>query len=126
MRAIPRLLRARRAGPAIVEEARPPERGAGRRGRPEAYDEARRPVVSETVDTILKASPSRVLLVAGRRAAWKDSACRRRSCSRRSRLCSALVLIVETAIVGGSLGFLLGGLFLLAGVLRLALVLRAR
>ena len=37
-----------------------------------------------------------------------------------------VVLIVETAIVGGTLGFLLGGLFLLAGVLRLALVLRAR
>jgi hypothetical protein len=37
-----------------------------------------------------------------------------------------LVLIVETAIVGGSLGYLIGGLFLLAGVLRLALVLRAR
>ena len=37
-----------------------------------------------------------------------------------------LVLIAETAIVGGSLGYLIGGLFLLAGVLRLALVLRAR
>ena len=37
-----------------------------------------------------------------------------------------VVLIVETAIVGGTLGFLIGGLFLLAGVLRLALVLRAR
>jgi hypothetical protein len=35
-----------------------------------------------------------------------------------------LVLIVETAIVGGSLGFLLGALLLLAGGLRLALVLR--
>jgi hypothetical protein len=37
-----------------------------------------------------------------------------------------VVLIVETAIVGGTLGFLLGGLFFLAGVLRLVLVLRAR
>jgi hypothetical protein len=37
-----------------------------------------------------------------------------------------IVLIVETAIVGGSVGYLLGGLFLLAGVLRLVLVLRAR
>jgi hypothetical protein len=37
-----------------------------------------------------------------------------------------VVLIVETAIVGGTLGFLLGGLFLLAGGLRLALVLRGR
>jgi hypothetical protein len=37
-----------------------------------------------------------------------------------------LVLVVETALVGGSLGFLLGGLFLAAGGLRLALVLRRR
>jgi hypothetical protein len=37
-----------------------------------------------------------------------------------------LVLVVETAVVGGSLGFLLGALFLLAGCLRLALVLRGR
>lgn len=37
-----------------------------------------------------------------------------------------LVLIVETAVVGGSLGFLIGVLFLLAGGLRLALVLRRR
>ena len=37
-----------------------------------------------------------------------------------------LVLIVETAVVGGTLGFLLGALFLLAGGLRIALVLRAR
>jgi hypothetical protein len=37
-----------------------------------------------------------------------------------------VVLIVETAIVGGSLGFLLGALFLAAGCLRVALVLRRR
>jgi uncharacterized membrane protein HdeD (DUF308 family) len=37
-----------------------------------------------------------------------------------------LVLVVETAVVGGSLGFLLGALFLVAGCLRLALVLRGR
>jgi hypothetical protein len=37
-----------------------------------------------------------------------------------------LVLLVETALVGGSLGFLLGALFLAAGCLRLALVLRRR
>ena len=69
VRAIPRLLRARRAGPAIVEEA-------GRRnaelvvvGAPRRTTRRGRPVVSETVDTILKASPSRVLIVAGRSAA---------------------------------------------------------
>ena len=37
-----------------------------------------------------------------------------------------VVLIVETAVVGGALGFLIGALFLFAGGLRLALVLRRR
>jgi hypothetical protein len=37
-----------------------------------------------------------------------------------------VVLIVETAIVGGTLGYLLGALFLAAGGLRLALLLRRR
>jgi hypothetical protein len=37
-----------------------------------------------------------------------------------------VVLIVETAIVGGMLGYLLGALFLAAGGLRLALLLRRR
>ena len=37
-----------------------------------------------------------------------------------------LVLIVETAIVGGLLGYLLGTLFLGAGGLRLALAWRSR
>jgi hypothetical protein len=37
-----------------------------------------------------------------------------------------LVLIVETAIVDGTLGFLLGTLLLAAGGLRLVLVLRRR
>jgi APA family basic amino acid/polyamine antiporter len=68
VKAITRLVRARRAGPAIVEEA---ERrnaelivvGAGRRfGR-------RGPVFGKTVDYILKASPVRVLVTAGKRAA---------------------------------------------------------
>ena len=36
------------------------------------------------------------------------------------------VLIVETALVDGSLGFLIGALFLAAGTLRLFLVLRNR
>jgi hypothetical protein len=45
-----------------------------------------------------------------------------------SALTAALgfVLIVETAVVGGSLGFLIGGLFVLAGGLRLALLGRER
>lgn len=37
-----------------------------------------------------------------------------------------VVLIVETALVGGSLGFLIGALFLAAGSLRLFVVMRSR
>jgi hypothetical protein len=37
-----------------------------------------------------------------------------------------VVLIVQTAVLGGSLGFLIGALFLAAGGLRLFLVLRSR
>ena len=37
-----------------------------------------------------------------------------------------VVLIVETTLVGGSLGFLIGALFLAAGSLRLFLVMRSR
>lgn len=37
-----------------------------------------------------------------------------------------VVLIVQTALVDGSLGFLIGALFLAAGSLRLLLVLRSR
>ncbi len=65
VRAVGRLVRARRAGPAIVEEARlrnaeliilgAPRRRTGLFGR--------------TVDYVLKASPSRVLIAAGRKAA---------------------------------------------------------
>ncbi len=70
VRAITRLMRARRAGPAIVEEAarRNAELivvGASRRrsARPGA------PIFGKTVDYVLKSSPSRVLVAAGKRAA---------------------------------------------------------
>ena len=69
VRAVPRLVRARRAGPAIVEEA-------GRRGAElvvvgAARRRARRghPVFGATVDHVLRASPSRVLVTAGKQAA---------------------------------------------------------
>jgi len=69
IRAVPRLLRARRAGPAIVEEA------AGRNaelvvvGAPRRTTRRGRPVLGDTVDHILRKSPSRVLLVGSRKAA---------------------------------------------------------
>jgi APA family basic amino acid/polyamine antiporter len=69
VRAVPRLLRARRAGPAIVEEARRRNAELVVVGAPRRRARRGRQAVSETVDSILKASPSRVLVVAGRRAA---------------------------------------------------------
>jgi APA family basic amino acid/polyamine antiporter len=68
VRAVTRLVRARRAGPAIVREAE--ERnaelivlGAPRRGRRGA------PIFGRTVDYVLRNAPCRVLIAAGRRAA---------------------------------------------------------
>jgi APA family basic amino acid/polyamine antiporter len=69
VRAVPRLLRARRAGPAIVEEARRRNAELVVVGAPRRRTRRGRHAVSQTVDAILKASPSRVLVVAGRRAA---------------------------------------------------------
>ena len=69
VRATPRLLRARRAGPAIVEEAARQGAELVVVGAPRQATRRGRPAVSEAVDTILKASPTRVLIVAGRRAA---------------------------------------------------------
>jgi basic amino acid/polyamine antiporter, APA family len=69
VRAIPRLLRARRAGPAIVEEAARRSAELVVVGAPRRTTRRGRPVLADTVDTVLRASPSRVLLVAGRRAA---------------------------------------------------------
>jgi APA family basic amino acid/polyamine antiporter len=69
VRAVTRLARARRAGPAIVEEAvrRQTELiviGARRR-----IARGRTPIFGRTVDHVLKESPCRVLLAAGRKAA---------------------------------------------------------
>jgi APA family basic amino acid/polyamine antiporter len=68
VRAITRLVRARSAGPAIVEEVRSRNAelvvvGAPRAGRRGA------PVFGSTVEYVLRASPSRVLVVGGRKAA---------------------------------------------------------
>jgi basic amino acid/polyamine antiporter, APA family len=69
VRAVPRLVRARRAGPAIVEEAgrRTAELvvlGASRRRARRGHS-----VFGPTVDHVLRASPSRVLVTAARQAA---------------------------------------------------------
>jgi APA family basic amino acid/polyamine antiporter len=68
VRAVTRLVRARSAGPAIVEEVRSRDAelvvvGAPRGGRRAA------PVFGSTVEYVLKESPSRVLVVGGRKAA---------------------------------------------------------
>jgi nucleotide-binding universal stress UspA family protein len=70
VRAVTRLARARRAGPAIVEDAAQRQAelvvlGARRR----AVRGARTPVFGGTVRTVLKESPTRVLVTAGKKAA---------------------------------------------------------
>jgi basic amino acid/polyamine antiporter, APA family len=67
VRAVTRLVRARKAGPAIVEEAERRSAELVILGAPRAR-RARR-IFGETVDYVLKHSPSRVLVAAGRRAA---------------------------------------------------------
>ena len=124
---IPRLVRGRSAGTAIVEEAR--RRGteiivvgsgrkdAGRSGRA---------VFGDTVDYVLKQAPCRVMVVA--------SEDRDMSYYRYAVIVFALLfvaigvaLLVSTAAAGGGvLGFLLGGLFIALGVGRLTLLRRAR
>jgi APA family basic amino acid/polyamine antiporter len=68
VRAVVRLARARRAGPAIVEEA--VRRGAELIvvGAPRRFG-LRGPLFGKTVDYVLKASPVRVLVAAGKQAA---------------------------------------------------------
>jgi APA family basic amino acid/polyamine antiporter len=67
VRVATRLLRARAAGPAIVEEAERRNAELVIIGTPRGRRLRR--IVGGTVDYVLKHSPSRVLLVAGRRAA---------------------------------------------------------
>jgi APA family basic amino acid/polyamine antiporter len=69
VRAVTRLVRARRAGPAIVEEAERRNAELIVMGAPRRPARRRTAIFGPTVDYVLKASPCRVLLAAGRRAA---------------------------------------------------------
>jgi basic amino acid/polyamine antiporter, APA family len=69
VRAVPRVVRARRAGPAIVEEAERRNAELIVMGAPRRPARRRTAIFGPTVDHVLKASPCRVLLAAGRRAA---------------------------------------------------------
>jgi nucleotide-binding universal stress UspA family protein len=70
VRAVTRLVRARRAGPAIVEEASRRNAELIVVGSPKARRrEGGKAIFGRTVDYVLKTSPSRVLVVAGKRAA---------------------------------------------------------
>ncbi len=66
--AVTRLIRARSAGPAVVDEIRHRNADLVVVGAPRRAQSARA-VVGPTVDYILKASPARVLVVGGRKAA---------------------------------------------------------
>ena len=69
VRAVTRLLRARRAGPAIVEEARRRDAELIVLGAPRRAVGGRRRLFGGTVDYVLRESPCRVLIAAGSRAA---------------------------------------------------------
>jgi nucleotide-binding universal stress UspA family protein len=69
VRAVTRLVRARSAGPAIVEEADRRNAELVVLGAPREKVRRGRPIFGRTVDYVLKHSPSRVLIAAGKRAA---------------------------------------------------------
>jgi APA family basic amino acid/polyamine antiporter len=69
VRVVTRLLRARRAGPAIVEDARARDAELIVMGARRRLARGRTPIFGRTVDYVLKNSPCRVLLAAGRKAA---------------------------------------------------------
>jgi APA family basic amino acid/polyamine antiporter len=69
VRAITRLVRARRSGPAIVEEAERRTAELIVMGAPRRPARRKTAIFGQTVDYVLKASPCRVLLAAGKRAA---------------------------------------------------------
>jgi basic amino acid/polyamine antiporter, APA family len=69
VRVVTRLVRARRAGPAIVEEADSRQAELIVIGAKRRLARGRTPIFGRTVDHVLKESPSRVLLTATRKAA---------------------------------------------------------
>jgi len=69
VRAVSRLVRARSAGPAIVEEVERRNAELVILGAPRERVRRGKPIFGRTVDYVLKRSPSRVLVVGGRRAA---------------------------------------------------------
>jgi APA family basic amino acid/polyamine antiporter len=69
VRAVTRLVRARSAGPAIVEEADRRNAELIVLGAPRTKGRRGRPIFGRTVDYVLKNSPTRVLIAAGKRAA---------------------------------------------------------
>ncbi|MGE5274233.1 MAG: amino acid permease [Verrucomicrobiota bacterium] len=69
VRAVTRLLRARKAGPAIVEEARLRDAELVLLGAPRHAIAGRRGLFGGTVDYVLRESPCRVLVAAGKQAA---------------------------------------------------------
>ena len=69
VRTVTRLVRARRAGPAIAEEAARRQAELIVIGARRRIAHGRTPIFGRTVDHVLKESPCRVLLAAGRKAA---------------------------------------------------------
>jgi basic amino acid/polyamine antiporter, APA family len=69
VRSVTRLIRARKAGPAIVEEARRRDAELVLLGAPRHAVAGRRALFGGTVDYVLRESPCRVLVAAGKQVA---------------------------------------------------------
>ena len=69
VRIVSRLVRARSAGPAIVEEAASRDAEVVILGAPRTTVRSGKPIFGRTVDYVLRNSPTRVLVVAGKKAA---------------------------------------------------------
>jgi len=69
VRIVSRLVRARSAGPAIVEEAAPRDAEVIILGASRSRVRGGKPIFGRTVDYVLRNSPTRVLVVAGKKAA---------------------------------------------------------
>ena len=108
VRAVTRLLRARRAGPAIVEEARRRDAELVVLGAPRAPSPGGRRLFGGTVDYVLREAPCRVLVAAGKRGGMRRngtvaiSAAPRRARHRRDRAAPS------RPGVGGGLGLIIG------------------
>ena len=109
---------------AIVDEAARREAEVIILGASRAKVRGDKPIFERTVDLVLRNSPTRVAVIAGKRAAWSDA------CPGARGADVGLGLAVDrTAAAGGdavAYGYLFGALLVFAGALRLYLLTKLR